>query len=63
MARYRCIRDCFYNNRLYTAGEVTELEKAPEHFVLLDNADKEPDKPATNPTPGKPAVKSPPGKK
>lgn len=41
MAKYVCVRKCFYNNRLFEEGEIfVTKDKVPRHFNLVE-ADKE----------------------
>ena len=39
--KYQVIRTCYFNNRLFTKGEIVTLEgSVPEHFLPLPSEEK-----------------------
>jgi hypothetical protein len=42
--KFKCIKECYADKRLYQAGEIIEADKAParEYFISLDKPKPEP---------------------
>ena len=42
--KFKCVKDCYTDKRLYQAGEIVEADKAPakEYFICMDKPKAEP---------------------